>query len=316
MEENKIVTTESKAVTTHQERNITDMVLARVQDLSKRGDLRLPKNYSAENAMKSAYLKLQETYTGKNDGQKPVLEACTKVSITNTLLSMVIQGLNPNKNQCYFVAYGGKLQLMRSYLGTVAVAKSVANIGKPVANCIYEGDVFKTKIDVATGEKVLVEHEQPFENINIDKIKGAYCLIPIEGVHNPHLEIMNIDQIRKAWNQGQAKGNSGAHTNFTDEMCKKTVIQRACKMFINTSDDSNLYEYIQETDDLVSDEDPNKRTLIEAEVAQEIEENAGTVEVDIEPESVTITEADIEVEKETDYPDELQSPPKNSGRKF
>jgi recombination protein RecT len=36
------------------------------------------------------------------------------------------------------------------------------------------------------------------------------------------------------------KGNSGAHKNFTQEMCKKTVINRACKTPINSSSDAIL----------------------------------------------------------------------------
>ena len=49
---------------------------------------------------------------------------------------------------------------------------------------------------------------------------------------------MTMDQIKKAWGQGATKGGSPAHKDFTEEMAKKTVINRACKRFINTSDDS------------------------------------------------------------------------------
>ncbi len=44
-----------------------------------------------------------------------------------------------------------------------------------------------------------------------------------------------MDQIRKSWQQGAAKGNSGAHNNFTDQMCKKTVISRACKIALGAA---------------------------------------------------------------------------------
>ena len=53
---------------------------------------------------------------------------------------------------------------------------------------------------------------------------------------------MTIAQIKKAWQQGATKGNSPAHQNFTDEMCKRTVIGRACKMAINSSDDAWLFD--------------------------------------------------------------------------
>lgn len=48
---------ENKAIaTTQQERNITDGMLSRVQQLSSKGNLVIPKNYSAENALKSAWM--------------------------------------------------------------------------------------------------------------------------------------------------------------------------------------------------------------------------------------------------------------------
>jgi recombination protein RecT len=155
---------------------------------------------------------------------------------------MVLQGLSVHKKQGYFLVYGNQLSFQRSYFGTVALAKRTGEIKKePVANIIYEGDEFVYTIDPVTGLKSIVKHDQKIENINSAKIKAAYCILQKED-GTRELEIMTIDQIRKAWAQGATKGNSPAHQNFTDEMCKKTVIGRACKMIINSSDDAWLYE--------------------------------------------------------------------------
>ncbi len=140
---------ENKAVTI-QEKNITEEVLARVQDLNKKGDLVIPQGYSAENALKSAYLILSETL---DRDKKPVLQSCSKASIANALLDMVIQGLSPAKKQCYFIPYGGKLQLSRSYLGTVAATKRLKGVKNVVANIIYEGDEFAYELDLDTIKK-------------------------------------------------------------------------------------------------------------------------------------------------------------------
>jgi recombination protein RecT len=155
---------------------------------------------------------------------------------------MVLQGLSVHKKQGYFLVYGNQLSFQRSYFGTVALAKRTGEIKKePVANIIYEGDEFVYTIDPATGLKSIVKHEQKIENINSAKIKAAYCIAQ-HSDGTTSLEIMTLDQIKKAWAQGATKGNSPAHQNFTDEMCKKTVIGRACKMIINSSDDAWLYE--------------------------------------------------------------------------
>lgn len=270
--------TKNSVVTTTQEKNITDEVLSRINVLKDKGELQIPQNYSAANALKSAWLILQETV---DKDKKPALQVCSKNSICNALLDMVIQGLSPAKKQCYFVAFGGKLQLMRSYMGTIAATKRLKGVKNVYANCIYEGDEFEYKINLETGLKEIIKHEQKFENIDISKIKGAYAVIVREN-EPPYIEIMNINQIKKAWNQGAAKGQSGAHQNFTDEMVKKTVINRACKLFVNTTDDSDiLIGSINNTSEYSDDDIVNN---IDYEVKEEIKENANSKLIDIQPE--------------------------------
>lgn len=232
-----------------QQKNISETILARIDQFQKEGSLELPQNYSAANALKSAWLVLQETQT---TDKKPVLQACTRDSVATALLDMVIQGLSVSKKQGYFIAYGSKLTFSRSYFGTVALAKRVGGIDRePVANVVYEGDVFEYLIDPATGLTKIVKHEQKLENIDNAKIIGAYAVLT-KPDGTVAVEVMSIAQIRSAWNQGATKGASPAHKNFTDQMCKKTVIGRACKMAINSSDDAWLYDGKQ--DEFDSDE--------------------------------------------------------------
>lgn len=285
---------DSKAVVTQQERNITDGVLSRVQALSSKGDLVIPKNYSAENALKSAWLKLQEV---KDRNSKLALEVCTKESIANALMDMVVQGLNPIKKQCYFVVYGNQLTLMRSYLGTVAVTKRLKGVKDVKAYCIYEGDEFEQEFDLETATLKITKFNPKFENIDLTKIKGAFAVVI--GDEGPiHTEVMNINQIKKAWAQGAAKGNSGAHTNFTDEMAKKTVINRACKPFVNSSDDSDiLIDAFNNSDEKTYDE----KDIIEnvqAEVEEEVKEkgNKKTLDIKSEPQPQQTSPKAIDVE--------------------
>jgi recombination protein RecT len=121
-----------------------------------------------------------------------------------------------------------------------------------------------------------------WKNIDIAKIKGAYCIVTFND-DTTDAEIMTMEQIRKAWKQGAAKGDSVAHNNFTDEMCKKTVIQRALKLRIGSSDDSALYdEEEQEADPqtagvrLTIKENANKKSISmdqdDAQHAEEVED--------------------------------------------
>ena len=262
--ESKDLTVKSKP------KNITDLVGNKINTMLATNELYLPADYSPENALKSAWLELQHC---KDRNDKPALEVCSMASISNALLDMVVQGLTPQKKQCYFVVYGKELTLMRSYMGSIAVAKRFSDVRDVWANVIYEGDTFKYEIDPATGIKRIVEHTQDFTNIDADKITGAYAVITRRSGET-YVEIMTMDQIKKAWGQGATKGKSPAHTNFPDEMAKKTVINRACKLFINTSDDSPVlveafnrssereYEYTNRVSDEVTiiEEDDEKLT--------------------------------------------------------
>lgn len=267
----------SKAVTV-QEKDITEKVLNRVNQLEKDGELQLSPTYSPANALKSAYLILLET-VDKN--KKPVLQVCSKASIANTLLDMVIQGLSPVKKQCYFVAYGSKLQLKRSYMGTVAVVKRLKGVKDVKSYCIYEGDEFEQTYDLDTATLKISKFNPKFENIDINKIKGAFAVVI--GENGPiNTEVMNIGQIKKAWAQGYAKGESGAHKNFTDQMAKKTVINRACKMYINTSDDSDvLVQAFNNSEQSPQYDDDKLIDGTEYKVDEEIKENANKENIDI-----------------------------------
>lgn len=229
----------AKEKETHKEMNITDKVMLKVSAFEKAGSLKLPKDYSAANAIRSAYLMLQETV---DKDKEPVLEVCTQVSIASSLFDMVVQGLNPMKKQCYFIAYDKKLSMKRSYQGAIMVAKRVG-MKTIIPNVIYEGDKdkFKYKIDPLTGRKSIIEHTQELENIDENAIIGAYAIIVMED-DTVDIDIMSIKQIKASWLMGQAKGNSLAHQNFGSEMCKRTVINRATKSIINSSDDGSLYE--------------------------------------------------------------------------
>lgn len=257
--------------------NISEQVLSRIEQFQKDGSMILPKNYSVENHMKSAWLALQEV---EDKEHQKALQICTKESIANSLLDMVLQGLSVSKKQGYFIVYGNKLIFQRSYFGTIALAKRAGGmVSEPVANVIYEGDDFLYEIDPKTAKVAIVKHSQKLENIDNSKIKGAYALVTLAD-GTTQVTIMSMQQIRAAWGQGATKGNSPAHKNFAEEMAKKTVIGRACKAIINSSDDAWLYD--GKEDDADSDKASIQRDAAQHSDVQIIDTTA--VEFDDVPE--------------------------------
>jgi recombination protein RecT len=210
-----------------------DAVEQRIRGFQKDGALHFPADYSPQNALKSAWLVLQETVDRNG---KPVLEACTRESIANALLSTVVQGLSPLKKQVYYIAYGNKLTAMRSYHGTMAVTQRIPGVEDVVAQVVYEGDEFEYAIQ--RGTKKVVKHVQKIQNVNTSKIAAAYCSIYYAD-GKEYTEVMTMSQIKMAWSKSQMK-DSKPQREFPEEMAKRTVINRACKKFINASCDNDL----------------------------------------------------------------------------
>lgn len=257
--------------------DIVTLVTTKLRAYTDNKELVLPANYSIENALKSAWLTLQETV---NKDKQLVLEICSRASIANALLDMAVQGLNPGKDQCYFIAYGTKLMCQRSYFGTMAVAQRVANASHIWAEVVYQGDDFEYSIE--HNRKTISKHTQKIDNIKANAIVAAYCVIEFSNYKPAHTEIMTIDQIKKAWAKSKTDtaAPSSVHSQFPEEMAKRTVTNRACKALINSSSDDNLFlEHFNRSDE----------EQVEAELEAEIEEKADkdVLEIDSGPTKIT-----------------------------
>jgi len=248
-------------------KEVVDQVESRVNQLTSKGELQLPPNYSAANALKSAWLKLQEI---KDRNGKPALQACTRTSIQNALFDMVIQGMDPSRDQGYLIPYGQQLVFQRSAYGDLALAKRQGNIKEATPEVVFEGDEFEFRKD--NGRTIVDKHKSNLKNRK-NPVEGAYCTLYFtDGTTDT--EIMDIDEIKKAWQQGQVyKGDDTkdiVHNKFTAEMAKKTVLSRAVKRYIRSADDSHLFtEAVERAEEV--------RAEHEAEVEITEEANQGEV---------------------------------------
>lgn len=211
---------------------LTDQVAGRLETLKDEG-LALPAHYNAQNALKAAYLRLQSV---KDRQGRLALNVCSQPSIANALLDMAIQGLSPAKNQCYFIVYGSELKMQRSYFGTVAALKRLDSIEDIDAQVIHQGDEFEIGAD-ETGHIIVTKFNPSFTNLD-EPIKGAFAFIKLANGRTNYT-VMTKSQIDTSWSQSQNRQNK-VQDKFSDEMAKRTVLNRAAKMFINTSDDSDL----------------------------------------------------------------------------
>ena len=259
--------------------NVLEVMTKRVHAMQLSNEIHFPDNYSPENALKSAWLAIQEA---KDKDKKPALEVCTKASVYNSLMDMLVQGLTPAKKQVYFLVYGGQLVCQRSYFGSEALAKRVdPDISEIVAEPVYEGDEFE--FEIVRGKKQVVKHKQTIESINSKKVKAGYCMVIGHNGDVKKTEIMTFDEIKKAWAKSKMNpiGQDGkvkigsTHDEFMAEMVRKTVINRTCKPIFNSSDDKYLRMAAVRSEIVEAEE--------EAQAEIDANANAGPV-IDIEPE--------------------------------
>ena len=280
-------------------KNIKDQVLNQVVKLQGSGGLTVPAGYDPTNALHSAWLIFE--------GDKKLM-ATTPVSKANALFKMVALGLDPGKQQGYFIPYGNTVQFQSSYHGNTMILKRDAGALAVDANVVYKGDDFKFEIDPKTGKRVVTKHEQTLESLDSKEPVGAWAAITFEDERMNHVEIMTYQQIKQAWLQSamlkdeESIKRSKTHNNFQEEMIKKTVINRASKRFRNTTGVATNAKLIEEIDE------KTRKQVFDAEVEKEqaaaeldfdtVEEVNATADAPVEPEFVNVDTETGEIKEE------------------
>lgn len=276
------------------QKDITDNIARKLDELKKDGGLAIPANYNPANALKSAFFEMTNSASGN------LLEKCSRESIANSLLNMAIQGLSPAKKQCYFVPYGQNLSMQRSYFGTQKVVKSLTNVDDIWATIIYEGDEFE--IEIEGGRERIAKHTTSFLNRDNDII-GAYCIIK-KSDGEEVLTVMTRKEIEASWSQSK---NKSVQNKFPQEMAKRTVINRAAKAFINTSDDSDAL--IQAVNDTTEEEFENEQERAVRDVTETVEREANQVLIETKPKDKAKARAKPKPEPEAvEVPEEISLP--------
>lgn len=234
-----------------------------------------------------------------------MLEACSHASIMQSLYDMVVQGLNPRKQQGYFIPYGSQLTFQKSYMGHKALAKRVdPRIWDIVSEVIWEGDEFEYQID--RGRKVITKHVQKLDNVDSKQIKGAYAQAIDHQGRVMSTVIMTWEQIKQAWKQSRMNpfdqnGNikkDSTHYKFMSDMAAKTPLGKLSRHIVNTSTDNHLFREAVQRDEQIADEWEAEQEVEASENFQEVDFQGGG---EIPAESV-VDQAPQSEESESDEP--------------
>ncbi len=251
--------TATQAPADEQAGNPSIVVQRQITRFLEKGTLVLPKDYSAENALKQAWLALQEVED--KDKRKVIVNGqvntavVTYASVVNALTDMVVQALSVAKKQCYLIVYGNQLTCQRSYFGDEMLAMRVSEIPlDPYSQVIYEGDTFE--FSFMKGKKMVTNHVSSLANQN-NKIVGAYHgFLNEQTGEDLGAVIMTFEEIEKSWSKSKTyrapgaggPGSNTPHNQFTGEMCIRTVTRKRCKPVINSSTDAMLLQAIRRQD--------------------------------------------------------------------
>lgn len=206
---------------------IADSILKNFALLVGQEQLKFPQNYALGNQLKLAYLTIS---------QNSAFRGVTPNSVGQALSHMALQGLEIDKNQCYFIKYGNELKMFRSYFGDVAVAYRTGLVKDIKAVVVYQDDEFETGI--VNDEEVVIKHTTKF--VNRDKpIVGAYAVATLPD-GSKRYTVMTKKEIEANWKKSTNPNNS-VQKEFPQEMAKRTVIRRAVKMLFNSANTEDNY---------------------------------------------------------------------------
>lgn len=201
-----------------------------IQNMQDSEGLKLPPSYSVGNALNAAWLILSDDSKGPS-----MLEKCDPRSVSKALLNMAIQGLSPAKNQCYFIPYGKQCTLQRSYFGSVTVLKQLSSVKDIKAQAVFKGDGFEIGADDEMN-LIVTKYQPRFENRD-NPIIGAFAYVLQEDGHKVWT-VMTKKEIDASWSQSRTHN---LQQKFGQEMAQRTIINRAAKLYINSSTDNDLF---------------------------------------------------------------------------
>jgi len=168
-------------------------------------------------------------------GSSPELKQCSQSSLIAAVIQTVQYGLTPgNIGHCHYIPFNNKQKdgtykkEVQFILGYKGIVELVNRCGKAVilsTEVVYENDTFSYNL----GLNPNLHHIPVFSERG--PIKAVYCIAK-NLVANEKVFIVlskeDIDKVRKSSKAGQSSYSPWA--TWYEEMAKKTVIKRICKL--------------------------------------------------------------------------------------
>lgn len=175
----------------------------------------LPKHMNADRMMRIAVTACQKT---------PKLLDCRPVSLLGAIIQCAQLGLEPNDGtgRAWLIPFGNEVTFIPGYRGLVDLARRSGEIKRFDVRAVHAGDVFQ----YSYGLKPLLNHiPKPAERGDLTHVY-AVAEFKDGGLQFDVMTKEEVDKIRKR----SKASSSGPWVTDYEEMAKKTVVRRICKM--------------------------------------------------------------------------------------
>lgn len=178
----------------------------------------LPKHVKVEHLLKAA---------GIAAIQNPALYACSEASIWQSMMNAAALGLEPGgpRQVAALVPYKGICQFQPMYRGLIELALRDGRIQAIEAHVVHKNDKFKCRF----GSDPVLEHEPCWEGDPGDTI-AAYAIARFKDGSGYVPEVMTRAELDKVQKSSKANRSDSPWAQWPDEMRRKTVIKRLCKL--------------------------------------------------------------------------------------
>ena len=213
--------------------NISEMLTAKAAAL--------PKNFNQTRFVQNCITVLKSI-----DG----IQTLEPSSIAQTMLKGAFLGLDFFNKECYAIPYGKELKFQTDYKGEIKLARlyAIRPVKDIYAKIVREGDEFEIIIDA--GLPSVYFKPKPF---NQSKIIGVFAVcVYKDGILN--YDTMTKSDVESIRNNYSKAANSKAWKISWEEMAKKCVIRRLCKMIGLNFDNAEQDEAFQDGSDFLPPE--------------------------------------------------------------
>jgi len=178
--------------------------------------LALPKHMTPDRVTRIALTSIMRT---------PELLECTPASLAGAILQASQLGLECDgvSGQAALIPFGKQVTLIPMYKGLLSLARRSGDISTIEVRVVHAKDKFKFKL----GLKPILEHE-PHTGEAPGEVIAVYAIARFKdgGIQFDVMWKHEIDAIRKR----SPAGKSGPWVTDYEEMAKKTVLRRLCKL--------------------------------------------------------------------------------------